>query len=46
MVGNKGEPTLMQLVLGLGLLMAVLSHHSGTGDVRLIQQEMSLMESY
>lgn len=34
----------MQVILGLGLLMDVLSRCSGTDDGRLIQQEMFLME--
>lgn len=44
MAQNNREPSLMQAILGLGLLMDVRSRRSGTDDGRLIQQEMFLME--
>lgn len=44
MAQNNREPSLMQVILGLGLLMDVLRCRSGTDDGRLIQQEMFLME--
>lgn len=44
MAQNNREPSLMQVILGLGLLMDVRSRPSGTDDGRLIQQEMFLVE--